>query len=263
MEAKIKRCKHGRIIVKDMSRKKRSVQQSDKETNKKNNNIKNNDNNNISNNNSNSNQTTTIVIEQVSEKTHSIEQSINLNSNSSKQLQPNEDNHLSKSKRSTGTQDCHNFQHHQISDQILEHKTNFPPSKTAQHEASSKKQATARSTNQSPLSNNSPSSDIYDPEGPIIPMSPVDSPPISPFDDAANSNLSYHLNDDKANDDDVPSSAVQLNQQEKYLQKLNRQERAIEEVKVALKPHYQKRSINKEQYKDVLRKAVPKVRCYV
>lgn len=259
MEAKIKRCKHGRIIVKDMSRKKRSVQQSDKEINKKINNINNNDNNSIINNNSNNVQATTVVIEQVSEKTHSIEQSANLSTNSSKQSHLNDDNHLSKSKRITGTQDYHNSQHHQKSDQLLEHKTNFL-SKTAQHEASPRKQATARSTNQSPLSNNSASSDIYDPEGPVIPMSPVDSPPLSPFDDAANSNLPYHLDDDKANDDDVPSSAVQLNQQEKYLQKLNRQERAIEEVKVALKPHYQKRSINKEQYKDVLRRAVPKVR---
>lgn len=33
----------------------------------------------------------------------------------------------------------------------------------------------------------------------------------------------------------------------------------IEEVKMVLKPAYQKRKITKEEYKEVLRKAVPKV----
>lgn len=41
---------------------------------------------------------------------------------------------------------------------------------------------------------------------------------------------------------------------------MNRQERVVEEVKVALKPHYTKKLINKEEYKDILRRAVPKVR---
>jgi len=44
-----------------------------------------------------------------------------------------------------------------------------------------------------------------------------------------------------------------------FLKKLNRQERVVEEVKVALKPHYTKKLINKEEYKDILRRAVPKV----
>ena len=45
-----------------------------------------------------------------------------------------------------------------------------------------------------------------------------------------------------------------------YLKKLNRQERIVEEVKQALKPFYAKQKISKEEYKDILRKAVPKVR---
>ena len=108
-------------------------------------------------------------------------------------------------------------------------------------------------------SNDSTSSDIYDPEGSILSISPVESPPSSPFSEAAYSSLSFHKIEVKNGDDDVPSSAVQLNQQEKYLQKLNRQERVIEEVKIALKPHYLSKVIHKNQYKDVLRRAVPKV----
>jgi len=45
----------------------------------------------------------------------------------------------------------------------------------------------------------------------------------------------------------------------KYLHKLNRQERVIEEVKVALKPDYKSKKINKEEYKAIMRQAVPKV----
>ncbi len=48
-------------------------------------------------------------------------------------------------------------------------------------------------------------------------------------------------------------------QPNKLLLKLNRQERAIEESKVALKPYYSRRVIDKSDYKDILRKAVPKV----
>lgn len=44
-----------------------------------------------------------------------------------------------------------------------------------------------------------------------------------------------------------------------FLKKLNRQERVVEEVKLVLKPHYNKKHINKEEYKDILRRAVPKV----
>lgn len=45
----------------------------------------------------------------------------------------------------------------------------------------------------------------------------------------------------------------------KYLKKLNRQERVVEEVKLALKPYYSKRQVNKDEYKEILRRAVPKV----
>ncbi|KAM8752180.1 uncharacterized protein phrf1 isoform 2-T3 [Acanthopagrus schlegelii] len=50
-----------------------------------------------------------------------------------------------------------------------------------------------------------------------------------------------------------------LSRKDKYLKKLHMQERAIEEVKLAIKPFYQKRDINKEEYKEILRKAVQKV----
>ncbi|XP_038131370.1 PHD and RING finger domain-containing protein 1 [Cyprinodon tularosa] len=46
---------------------------------------------------------------------------------------------------------------------------------------------------------------------------------------------------------------------DKYLKKLHMQERAVEEVKLAIKPFYQRRDINKDEYKEILRKAVQKV----
>lgn len=60
-------------------------------------------------------------------------------------------------------------------------------------------------------------------------------------------------------EDDVPASAVELTNKEKYLKKLHLQERVIDEVKLAIKPFYSSKKINKEQYKLILRKAVPKV----
>lgn len=45
-----------------------------------------------------------------------------------------------------------------------------------------------------------------------------------------------------------------------FLKKLNRQERVVEEVKFVLKPYYNKKRITKEEYKDILRRAVPKVK---
>lgn len=44
-----------------------------------------------------------------------------------------------------------------------------------------------------------------------------------------------------------------------YLKKLNRQERVIEEVKMVSKPYYQRKDITKDEYKEIMRKAVPKV----
>jgi len=59
--------------------------------------------------------------------------------------------------------------------------------------------------------------------------------------------------------DDVPSSAVEMAVKEKFLKKVQRQERIVEEVKLVLKPAYNNRKINKENYKEILRKAVPKI----
>lgn len=36
----------------------------------------------------------------------------------------------------------------------------------------------------------------------------------------------------------------------------------IEEVKLVIKPHYTKKRINKEEYKEIMRKAVPKVKLF-
>ncbi|XP_068579011.1 PHD and RING finger domain-containing protein 1 [Cebidichthys violaceus] len=50
-----------------------------------------------------------------------------------------------------------------------------------------------------------------------------------------------------------------LARKDQYLKKLHMQERAIEEVKLAIKPFYQRRDIDKDEYKEILRKAVQKV----
>ncbi|XP_046407495.1 uncharacterized protein LOC124172100 [Ischnura elegans] len=59
--------------------------------------------------------------------------------------------------------------------------------------------------------------------------------------------------------DELPNSAVEMQVKEKFLIKLNRQERVVEEVKLALKPHYNKKHLSKEEYKDILRRSVPKI----
>ena len=43
------------------------------------------------------------------------------------------------------------------------------------------------------------------------------------------------------------------------MKKVQRQERIVEEIKTVLKPHYNRKRITKEDYKDILRKCVPKV----
>ena len=48
-------------------------------------------------------------------------------------------------------------------------------------------------------------------------------------------------------------------QKQQEMMKQNRKERVVEEVKLAIKPYYAKGKINKEQYKEIMRKAVPKV----
>ncbi|NWW84887.1 PHRF1 protein, partial [Rhynochetos jubatus] len=57
----------------------------------------------------------------------------------------------------------------------------------------------------------------------------------------------------------APKPAVDKTKNEEYMKKLHMQERAVEEVKLAIKPFYQKREITKGEYKDILRKAVEKV----
>ena len=44
-----------------------------------------------------------------------------------------------------------------------------------------------------------------------------------------------------------------------FLKKVQRQERIVEEIKTVLKPHYNRKRITKEDYKNILRKCVPKV----
>lgn len=43
------------------------------------------------------------------------------------------------------------------------------------------------------------------------------------------------------------------------MRKLNRQERVVEEVKLVLKPRFNKKQISKDDYKEIMRRAVPKV----
>jgi len=59
--------------------------------------------------------------------------------------------------------------------------------------------------------------------------------------------------------DEVPTSAVEMQVKEKFLKKVQRQERAVEEIKMVLKPLYNRKRISKEHYKEILRKCVPKV----
>ncbi|KAG7265515.1 hypothetical protein CRUP_006659, partial [Coryphaenoides rupestris] len=51
----------------------------------------------------------------------------------------------------------------------------------------------------------------------------------------------------------------ELPRNDEYQKKLHMQERAVEEVKLAIKPYYQGRDITKEEYKEIVRKAVQKV----
>merc|ERR1711962_648996 len=80
--------------------------------------------------------------------------------------------------------------------------------------------------------------------------------------DTANNNKHVKMKvvDDKLKIiDDVPTSAVEMAVKEKFLKKVQRQERIVEEVKLVLKPAYNNRKISKEAYKEILRKTVPKV----
>ncbi|XP_064921122.1 PHD and RING finger domain-containing protein 1 isoform X5 [Columba livia] len=57
----------------------------------------------------------------------------------------------------------------------------------------------------------------------------------------------------------APKPPADKMKNEEYMKKLHMQERAVEEVKLAIKPFYQKREITKEEYKNIVRKAVQKI----
>merc|ERR1712200_386523 len=63
----------------------------------------------------------------------------------------------------------------------------------------------------------------------------------------------------KVVDDTELSSAVEMAVKEKFLKKVQRQDRIVEEVKLVLKPAYNTRKITKDAYKEILRKTVPKI----
>lgn len=218
---KLKRCKHGRIIIKDLSKKRLS----------------------------------SLSQSQSSGGTQRDDNSHHHHHHNRTSLKLTTTSTSQSSSKSTSLLQKLTTHHHQQTP------PSSPPKipKHGQVEVTIPKHSPAARTPATPPSNDvddDDSSDIYDPEGPIIPISPGDSPPISPLPSVS---FTKPKRRSDSQDDDVPSSAVQLNQQEKYLQKLNRQERVIEEVKVALMPFYRSRSIDKEQYKDVLRRAVPKI----
>ncbi|CAO1410666.1 unnamed protein product [Diamesa serratosioi] len=111
----------------------------------------------------------------------------------------------------------------------------------------------------------SPSSDGYNdfeappPSTSLAPLHSISK--NSQFDSAKHQHQSMDLDstDEERLMDDVPNSAVDLLVQDKLIKKLNRQERVAEEVKHVLKPHYNKKHITKDEYKDILRRAVPKI----
>jgi len=73
-------------------------------------------------------------------------------------------------------------------------------------------------------------------------------------------NVNMKVVDDKLKIiDDVPNSAVEMAVKEKFLKKVQRQDRIVEEVKLVLKPAYNTRRITKDAYKEILRKTVPKI----
>uniref|UniRef100_A0A182VS50 SFR19-like C-terminal domain-containing protein n=1 Tax=Anopheles minimus TaxID=112268 RepID=A0A182VS50_9DIPT len=59
--------------------------------------------------------------------------------------------------------------------------------------------------------------------------------------------------------DEIPDSAVDMQVKEKLIKKLQRQERIVEEVKHFLKPHFNKKRIDKDEYKEIMRKSIPKI----
>merc|ERR1712150_161177 len=77
---------------------------------------------------------------------------------------------------------------------------------------------------------------------------------------ASKKNVNMKVVDDKLKIiDDVPNSAVEMAVKEKFLKKVQRQDRIVEEVKLVLKPAYNTRKITKDSYKEILKKTVPKI----
>merc|ERR1712150_447986 len=77
---------------------------------------------------------------------------------------------------------------------------------------------------------------------------------------ASKKNVNMKVVDDKLKIiDDVPNSAVEMAVKEKFLKKVQKQDRIVEEVKLILKPAYNDRKITKESYKEILKKTVPKI----
>lgn len=67
-----------------------------------------------------------------------------------------------------------------------------------------------------------------------------------------------HKRKAKAKGDDEEDLS-KLSTKDRFLKKLNRLERVVEEVKLVIKPFYNKKQINKDEYKDIMRRAVPKI----
>ncbi|XP_075146934.1 uncharacterized protein LOC142221205 [Haematobia irritans] len=63
----------------------------------------------------------------------------------------------------------------------------------------------------------------------------------------------------KGRSDNPNDANTNVDLKERFLRKLNRQERVVEEVKLVLKPRYNKKHITKEDYKEIMRRAVPKI----
>ncbi|GCC19709.1 hypothetical protein chiPu_0018478 [Chiloscyllium punctatum] len=91
------------------------------------------------------------------------------------------------------------------------------------------------------------------PPVPIPPPAPVPTPVISNL--AAETQVAQI----EGNVDTDNKSSEDKAQNENYIKKLHVQERAVEEAKLALKPYYQSKEITKEEYKEILRKAVQKI----
>lgn len=60
-------------------------------------------------------------------------------------------------------------------------------------------------------------------------------------------------------EDYIPGSAVELCREGKLVRKLEFRRRVEEEVKFALGPYFNSRRVNKDEYKTIMRKVVPKI----